>query len=141
MMWSSEAEIDSRILEVLNMEPKHLQTVFDLREARSTKDATKFCRFWEEAEKFISEDVYELQWMIAGKRMTISLADHDEATCWNKTRYTREERDRILLESEKSNLLKFSYFGISDFPSESRELFEKTFGVVLRNPLKAIIWY
>ena len=72
-------------------------------------------------------------------RMTISLADHDEATCWNKTRYTREERDQILLESAKSNLLKFSYFGITDFPSESSELFEKTFGVVLRNPLKAMV--
>ena len=72
-------------------------------------------------------------------RMTISLADHDEATCWNKTHYTREERDQILLESAKSNLLKFSYFGITDFPSESSELFEKTFGVVLRNPLKAML--
>ena len=63
--------------------------------------------------------------------MTISLADHDEATCWNKTRYTRKERDQILLESAKSNLLKFSYFRITDFPSESSELFEKTFGVYI----------
>ena len=71
--------------------------------------------------------------------MTISLADHDEATCWNKTRYTRKERDQILLESAISNLLKFSYFRITDFPSESSELFEKTFGVVLRYPLKAMV--
>ena len=54
---SNEAEIDSRILEVLNMEPEDLQTVFDLREARSTKGATKFGVFWEKAEKYISEDV------------------------------------------------------------------------------------
>ena len=66
-------------------------------------------------------------------RMTISLADHDEATCWNKTRYTRKERDQILLESAKSNLLKFSYFRITDFPSESSELFEKTFGQFLES--------
>ena len=54
---SSEAEIDSRVLEVLSMEPEDPQTVFDLREARSTKGTTKFEVFWEEAEKYINEDV------------------------------------------------------------------------------------
>ena len=54
---SNQAEIDSRVLEVLNMEPEDPQTVFDLREARSTKGTTKFDVFWEEAEKYINEDV------------------------------------------------------------------------------------
>ena len=68
-------------------------------------------------------------------RMTVSLADHEDATCWNKTRYTREERDQLLLASAKSNLLNFSYFGISEFLSDSGLLFEKTFGVLLRDPI------
>lgn len=69
-------------------------------------------------------------------RMTVSLADHEEATCWNKTRYTRKERDQLLLASAKSNLLNFSYFGINEFPLDSGALFEETFGVVLRNPIQ-----
>ena len=39
------------------MEPEDPLTVFDLREALSTKGTTKFDVFWEEAEKYINEDV------------------------------------------------------------------------------------
>ena len=39
------------------MEPENPQTVFDLREARSTEGTTKFDVFWEKAEKYINEDV------------------------------------------------------------------------------------
>ena len=39
------------------MEPEGPQTVFDLHEAQSTKGTTKFDVFWEEAEKYINEDV------------------------------------------------------------------------------------
>ena len=54
---SSEAEIDERVLEVLSMEPEDSQTVFDLREVRTSHNVTKFDVFWEEAAKFIEEDV------------------------------------------------------------------------------------
>ena len=68
-------------------------------------------------------------------RMTVSLADHKLATCWDKKKYSREERDQILLESAKSNLRNFSYFGLNEFLAESGPLFEKTFGFILRNPI------
>ena len=71
-------------------------------------------------------------------RMTLALANNDEATCWNKTRYTSEERDKLLLISAKSNLLNFSYFGISEFSEDSGMLFEKTFKVVLRSPVQQL---
>lgn len=67
--------------------------------------------------------------------MTVSLADHKLATCWDKKKYSREERDQILLESAKSNLRNFSYFGLNEFLAESGPLFEKTFGFILRNPI------
>ena len=54
---AKEAEIDSRVLEMLSMEPEDPQTLFDLREARSTKGHTKFQAFWDEAAKYIDEDV------------------------------------------------------------------------------------
>ena len=68
--------------------------------------------------------------------MTLSLADHELATCWDKKRYSREQRDQILLESAKSNLHNFSYFGLSEFLKESGSLFEETFGLILKNPIQ-----
>ena len=50
-------------------------------------------------------------------------------TCWNRTQYTSEERDQMLLDSAKQNLLKFSFFGILEFQEESGWLFERTFGM------------
>ncbi len=49
-----EFEIDSR---VLAMEPEDPQTLFDLRESRSTKGHTTFEHFWEEAAKYTEEDI------------------------------------------------------------------------------------
>ena len=69
-------------------------------------------------------------------RMTLSLADNELVTCWDKKKYSREQRDRILLESAKSNLRKFSYFGLNEFIAESGSLFEETFGLILRNPIQ-----
>ena len=69
-------------------------------------------------------------------RMTLSLADHELATCWDKKKYSHEQRDQILLESAKSNLRNFSYFGLNEFIVESGSLFEETFGVVLRSPIQ-----
>ena len=68
-------------------------------------------------------------------RMTLMLADHELATCWDKKKYSCEQKDRILLESAKSNLRKFSYFGINEFFVDSGSLFEETFGVSFGNPV------
>ena len=68
-------------------------------------------------------------------RMTLSLANNELATCWDKKKYSREQRDRILIESAKSNLRNFSYFGLNEFFVESGSLFEETFGVVFGNPV------
>ena len=62
-------------------------------------------------------------------RLTLALADSELVTCWNRTQHTSEERDTLLLESAKQNLLKFAFFGILEFQEESGWLFEKTFGM------------
>ena len=62
-------------------------------------------------------------------RLTLALADSELVTCWNTTLYTSEERDKILLESAKQNLLKFAFLGILEFQEESGWLFERTFGM------------
>ena len=68
-------------------------------------------------------------------RMTLSLADHELATCWDKKKYSRKQRDQILLASAKSTLSNISYFGLNEFIAESGLLFEKTFGLILKNPI------
>ena len=70
----------------------------------------------------------------SSNRMTLMLADHEVASCWDRTKYTCEERDQLLLTSAKSNLHDFSYFGLNEFFADSGALFEETFGVVLRHP-------
>ena len=67
--------------------------------------------------------------------MTLSLADHELATCWDKKKYSREQRDRILLASAKFTLRNISYFGLNEFIAESGLLFEKTFELILKNPI------
>ena len=54
---TNEAEIDARIQEVVSMEPEDPQTIIDLREARKADGHTKYQVLWDEASKFINEDI------------------------------------------------------------------------------------
>ena len=52
-----ESIIDDRVCEIINMEPEDPNTVIDLREVKSKETQTKFNVFWDEAKKFINEDL------------------------------------------------------------------------------------
>lgn len=65
----------------------------------------------------------------ANNRQTMMLADLESVHCFNRSAMSREERDRQLLESAKSNLRSFSFFGLTEYMSESCLLFERTFGM------------
>ena len=52
-----EAVIDECVREIINMEPEDSNTVIDLREVRSNEGRTRFDIFWDEAQKFINEDL------------------------------------------------------------------------------------
>lgn len=54
---TKEAEIDARAQELLRMEPEDPNTVIDLRESCTTSGRTKYQVFWDEAAKFINEDI------------------------------------------------------------------------------------
>ncbi|XP_067670214.1 heparan-sulfate 6-O-sulfotransferase 2-like [Haliotis asinina] len=66
---------------------------------------------------------------LAINRQTRMLADLRLVNCYNETGMSEEERDRKLLESAKENLLKMSYFGLTDYQHLSQAVFEKTFHV------------
>lgn len=65
----------------------------------------------------------------ANNRQTMMVADLESVGCFQKSLYTRQERDRLLLQSAKDNLDRFPYFGITEYTEESALLFEKTFGM------------
>ena len=52
-----ESVIDESVREIISMEPEDPGTVVDLREVRSKESKTKFSVFWDEAKKFINEDL------------------------------------------------------------------------------------
>ena len=52
-----ESIIDERVREIINMEPEDPNTVIDLREVKNNDSKTKFDIFWDEAKKYINEDL------------------------------------------------------------------------------------
>lgn len=74
--------------------------------------------------KFLS---CESNW--ANNRQTLSIADLQVVSCFNKKTLPRQERERKLLQSAKKNLRKFAFFGITEYLVESSTLFENTFKV------------
>ena len=52
-----ESVVDERVREILTMEPEDPRTLVDLREVRHKESRTKFDAFWDEARKYIDEDL------------------------------------------------------------------------------------
>lgn len=65
----------------------------------------------------------------ANNRQTLSVADLEVVSCFNKHTLPPEEREKRLLQSAKDNLRKFAFFGITEYLVESSLLFENVFGV------------
>ena len=54
---AQEAVIDERVREIVSMEPEDPNTIVDLREVKNIETRTKFDLFWDEAKKYINEDL------------------------------------------------------------------------------------
>lgn len=54
---TEEAVIDECVREIICMEPEDPSTVVDLQEEKSKESRTKFEIFWDEAKKYINEDL------------------------------------------------------------------------------------
>ena len=57
------------------------------------------------------------------------LANLELVNCYNKTGMESEERDRIMLESAKQNLLRMAFFGVTELQAESEYVFQETFNL------------
>lgn len=62
------------------------------------------------------------------------LADLKLVGCYDTTAMPRDQREEILLDSAKKNLESMAFFALVEHQTESKYLFEKTFGVKFRHP-------
>ena len=65
----------------------------------------------------------------ANNRQTRMLANLELVNCYNKTGMESEERDRIMLESAKENLLRMAFFGLTELQAKSEYVFQETFNL------------
>ena len=54
---ATEEEVDKKVKQMLEMEPKDPQTLTNLAEVTNEERKTKFDTFWSECSKFLAEDV------------------------------------------------------------------------------------
>ena len=66
---------------------------------------------------------------LAINRQTRMLADLELVNCYNRNSMEREERDRVMLQSAKENLLRMAFFGLTEMQAESQHIFEQTFNL------------
>ena len=57
------------------------------------------------------------------------LANLELVNCYNTSGMDREYRDMIMLESAKENLLRMSFFGLTELQAESQYIFQETFNL------------
>ena len=63
------------------------------------------------------------------QRQTRMLSNLELVDCYSATSMAGEERDRIMLESAKENLLRMAFFGVTELQSESQDVFQRTFNM------------
>jgi len=69
---------------------------------------------------------------MAANRQTRMLADLELVNCYNTTAITKDNHDKIILQSAKSNLEKMAFFGLTEEQRISQYLFEETFNLEFR---------
>ncbi|KAI1703549.1 sulfotransferase family domain-containing protein [Ditylenchus destructor] len=72
---------------------------------------------------------------LAFNRQTRMLADLTLVNCYNRSSIDPATRDKIMLESAKSNLRNLAFFGIKERMNESQYLFEKIFDLKFTDSL------
>ena len=66
---------------------------------------------------------------LAANRQTRMLADLRLVNCYNTTGMSPEQRESIMLQSAKDNLVKLAFYGLTEFQEESQYIFQDTFNL------------
>jgi len=74
---------------------------------------------------------------LAINRQTRMLADLRQVNCYNTTDMPLSQRNKVLLESAKTNLERLAFFGITTEQAKSQYLFEDTFNLTFKVQFEA----
>ena len=66
---------------------------------------------------------------LAFNRQTRMLANLSKVNCYNTSAISQAERDRIMLDSAKFNLVRMAFFGLVEFQTYTQFLFEHTLNI------------
>lgn len=72
---------------------------------------------------------------LANNRESRMLADLTLVGCYNLSFMSEKERNRLILQSAKENLVKMAFFGLQEDMRRSQYIFERTFGLQFNKPL------
>ncbi|KAM5221830.1 heparan-sulfate 6-O-sulfotransferase 2 isoform 2-T2 [Ctenodactylus gundi] len=71
---------------------------------------------------------------LANNRQVRMLSDLTLVGCYNLSVMPEKQRNKVLLESAKSNLKRMAFFGLTEFQRKTQYLFEKTFNMNFISP-------
>ncbi|XP_078693442.1 heparan-sulfate 6-O-sulfotransferase 3-B-like [Branchiostoma floridae x Branchiostoma belcheri] len=84
------------------------------------------------------DEFTDCPWNLANNRQTRMLADLSLVGCYNTSRVSQEQRNRILLGSAKTNLRRMAFFGLTEFQKKSQYMFERTFKLKFIEPFEQV---
>ncbi|CAH1781425.1 unnamed protein product [Owenia fusiformis] len=70
---------------------------------------------------------------LANNRQARMLADLSLAKCYDTSAMSKTERDKVILESAKQNLLDMAFFGLTEYQRYTQMMFEDTFKIKFIN--------
>ena len=75
---------------------------------------------------------------LASNRQTRMLADLELINCYNETGADTDQRNKIMLNSAKTNLANMAYFGLTEHQEQSQYLFEETFNLMFKTDFEQL---
>lgn len=100
---------------------------------QATLQEVPFCYEAETWEGVDLQAFLDCKYNLANNRQTRMLANLSKVNCYNSSGMTEEERNAVMLESAKENLLNLDFFGLTEFQRETQLLFEHTFHIEFIN--------
>lgn len=124
---------------------KHVQRGATWKDAKlfcngrsATKEEVKPCFETEDWRGVSLNEFLHCDHNLARNRMTRMLANLTKVNCYNSTGMPSEQRDTIMLDSAKMNLLHMDFFGITEFQVYTQKLFEYTFQLRFREAFEQL---
>ncbi|KAJ8315149.1 hypothetical protein KUTeg_007299 [Tegillarca granosa] len=95
----------------------------------ANQDEVPYCYQGDAWENVDLQSFTNCEYNLAHNRQTRMLADMKKVNCYNKTTMSEVERNKIMLQSAKENLVNLDFFGLTEYQKETQILFEHKFNI------------